>query len=198
MCSLNRSQINPVPVSWGTWDYCSGCARLGLLVLLSQPGLCLGVSHMLLLWREGYNHGGPEMCTRQLQHKHLPPPWALLVQLHYQSSSFLPQTHRVCRHTVRPPKGKRGTSPMGMRTTLWRGGGSAELCRISAKHRIRGCFTDNARRAPINWACFAQSLIFSARERCQIGSIINRRLLFILQSRYRRAKSVLTTSINPD
>lgn len=44
MCSLNRSQINPVPVSWGTWDYCSGCARLGLLVLLSQPGLCLCVA----------------------------------------------------------------------------------------------------------------------------------------------------------
>lgn len=58
-------------------------------------------------------------------------------------------------------------------------------------HGIRRWFTDNARRAPNNSTCFAKSFIFSACEWCQIDSIINRRLLFILQSRNRSANSVL-------
>lgn len=58
-------------------------------------------------------------------------------------------------------------------------------------HGIRHWFTDNAKRAPNNSACFAKSFIFSACEWCQIDSIINRRLLFILQSRNRSANSVL-------
>lgn len=97
------------------------------------------------------------------------------------------------------PKGK--GEPLPRRCycpALKRGGISATLCRISAKHqqraachRIRGWFIDVAKRAPINLTCFAKSFIFSACEWCQIGSIINRRLLFILQSRYCSAKSVL-------
>lgn len=81
---------------------------------------------------------------------------------------------------------------------LKRGGISAMSCRISSRHRqrtachrIRSWFIDDTKRAPINLTCFAKSFIFSSCEWCQIGSIINRRLLFILQSRYRSAKSVL-------
>lgn len=97
------------------------------------------------------------------------------------------------------PKGKEEPLSQGRYCPAFqRGGVSAMLCRISAKcrqraacHRIRGWFIDNAERAPINSTCFAKTFIFSACEWCQIGSIINRRLLFILQSRYRSAKSVL-------
>jgi len=118
--------------------------------------------------------------------------------------SLIIRANNSCPRLAEGPQADaRSDHPKGKEKSLLQGSycpalqrGSAMLCRISAKqraasHRISDSFTDNAKGAPINSPCFAKSFIFSACEWCQIGSIINRRLLFILQSRYRSAKSVL-------